>query len=80
MTMENTTLKTSQKQQEKTREKTREKILKTVKANPAITSNALAEILGISVKGVEWQIKNLKSRGIIRHVGPDKGGHWEIIK
>ena len=24
--------------------------------------------------------KPIKKQGIIRRVGPDKGGHWEIIK
>ena len=68
------------KSSEKTREKTREKIIQAVKENPVITTNGLAETLGITVKGVEWQIKDLKSRGIIRRVGPAKGGHWEIIE
>ena len=65
---------------EKTRGKTREKIIQAVKENPVITTNGLAETLGITVKGVEWQIKDLKARGIIRRVGPAKGGHWEIIE
>ncbi len=72
--------KVKEKTMEKTREKTREKIIQAVNENPVITTNGLAEILGITVKGVEWQIKDLKSRGIIRRVGPAKGGHWEIIE
>ncbi len=64
----------------KTREKTREKILVAIKENPMITAKNLADIIGITIKGVEWQIKDLKSQGIIRRVGPDKGGHWEIIE
>jgi ATP-dependent DNA helicase RecG len=45
-----------------------------------ITTSGLAETLGITVKGVEWQIKDLKSRGIIRRIGSKKTGHWEIIE
>ena len=71
--------KTRVKTMEKTREKTREKILEAIKENPKITSKVLAETIGITIKGIEWQIKDLKSRGIIRRVGPDKGGHWEIL-
>ena len=29
---------------------------------------------------VEWQLKQLRDKNIIQHVGPKKGGHWEIIK
>ena len=24
-------------------------------------------------------LKNLREQGFIRRIGPDKGGHWEII-
>ena len=65
---------------EKTREKTREKILSILKATPYITMNELAEIVGISKKGVEWQMAKLKKEGRIKRIGPDKGGHWEVIK
>ncbi|MCK4541229.1 MAG: winged helix-turn-helix transcriptional regulator, partial [Spirochaetales bacterium] len=51
-----------------------------LKATPYITINKLAEIVGISPKGVEWQISRLKKEGKIKRIGPDKGGHWEVIK
>ena len=62
-----------------TREKTREKILTVMEASPQITTAELSEILGISIKGVEWQVARLKQNGVIRRIGPDKGGRWEII-
>ena len=65
---------------EKTREKTREKILSILKTTPYITIDELAEIAGISQKGLEWQIAKLKKEGRIKRIGPDKGGHWEVIK
>ncbi len=34
---------------------------------------------GITEDGFYWNIKKLKEGGIIRRVGPDKGGHWEIV-
>ena len=70
--------KTREKSKE-TREKTREKIVKTIGQNPSITTNELSEMLGITVKGVEWQLKQLKSQGIIRRVGADRGGYWEVV-
>ena len=62
-----------------TREKTREKILLLMKVSPKITTSQMAEKLGISPKGVEWQISKLKAGGSIRRIGPDNGGHWEVI-
>ena len=70
--------KTREKSKE-TREKTREKIVKAIGQNPSITTTDLSEILGITVKGVEWQLKQLKSQGIIRRVGADRGGYWEVV-
>ena len=72
--------KMSEKTRVKTREKTREKILSVLKATPYITMNELAEIVGISKKGVEWQMAKLKKEGRIKRIGPDKGGHWDVIE
>jgi len=36
-------------------------------------------VTGLSVGGVEKNILLLKSEGLIRRVGPDKGGHWEVM-
>ena len=32
------------------------------------------------IQGVEWQLKQLRDDGLLRHVGATKNGHWEIIK
>jgi ATP-dependent DNA helicase RecG len=29
--------------------------------------------------GLNWNIRKMKNKGIIKRVGPDKGGHWEIV-
>ena len=60
--------------------KTVEKILSAVEENPKITQKQLSEITGLTRRGIEWQLKQMKEKGIINRVGPDKGGHWEIIK
>ena len=64
----------------KTRVKTRGKIIRLMNENPEITIVQLADILGITAKGVEWQIVKLKSEGRIRRIGPRKGGQWKIIE
>lgn len=70
----------TQKNTLKTVEKTVEKIILEMRRNPAITIKTLALQLGLSRRGIEEQIKQLKSKGLIRRIGPDKGGHWEVQK
>ena len=60
-------------------EKSVEKIIRAIKENPQITVKELTTLIGLSRRGVEKNIKNLKQKGIICRIGPDKGGHWEVI-
>ena len=47
--------------------------------NPLATRQQLATATGLSVRGVEKNLAILKKSGRIRRIGPDKGGHWEVI-
>ena len=64
----------------KSSQKTREKIVQIIINNPNVTTSELAEQLELTVKGIEWQLKQLKEHNIIRRVGADKGGYWEVVK
>lgn len=57
-----------------------ERILTAIMNDPTVTQKQLVEITGLSRRGVEWQMNQLKSQGLIRRVGPDKGGYWEVIE
>ena len=59
-------------------EKTREKIINLIKENKYITTEELANKTGLSVKGIEWNIQQLKAKKILKRVGPDKGGYWKV--
>lgn len=61
------------------KEKSREKIVRLLGENPKMTTNTLAEAIGISPKAVERHLASLKKEGLIIRVGPDKGGHWEVV-
>jgi len=63
----------------KTRVKTGVKMVDIFKANASVTREELAIALGLTVKGVDWHISRLKAKGILRRVGPAKGGHWEVF-
>ena len=49
-------------------------------ANPSITTAELANRVGITTKGVEWQIGRLRKMGILERTGPAKGGHWQVVE
>ena len=72
--------KTREKTREKIREKTREKIIALIEADNLMTTAQLAEKLSLTKKGVEWQLKQLKDKNIIRRIGADNGGYWEIVQ
>ena len=59
--------------------KTGQKIISIMKSMPDVTLAELAHATGLSVAGVRWNIRKLKDANLIRRVGPDKGGHWEVV-
>ena len=62
-----------------TTQKTSQKIVELIQNNKEISTQEMANIIGIDRRNIARQIKNLQTKGIIRRVGPDKGGHWEVI-
>ncbi len=60
--------------------KSSQKILELISVSPSITISEIADRLGMTTRGVDKNIKRLKEQGIIRRVGPDKGGHWEVVE
>ena len=54
------------------------KILDAIKGNPNITAPELAKILAISERKTKENIKKLKEKMLLKRIGPDKGGHWEV--
>ena len=63
-----------------TRVKTGEKILQIIKENPAVTIPELSKMTELTIKGVEWNIRELKKKELLKRIGPDKGGQWEVVK
>ena len=50
-----------------------------MKGNPKVTINELATILSVSDRAVSKHLKKLQEEGIVRRVGADRGGYWEVI-
>lgn len=59
--------------------KTADAIIALMRADSQITHDILAARLGKARNSIIKQIAKLKKNGLIRRVGPDKGGHWEVV-
>ena len=67
--------------QENVQEKSRVSvIIDFIRADSSISLRELSKKLGVSSKTVQREIEKLKVKNVIRRVGGDKGGHWEIKK
>ena len=58
---------------------TRKDVVKIISNNPNVTIPQIAEQLGMNPRGIDKHLKVLREQGIIRRVGPDKCGHWEVV-
>ena len=56
-----------------------QKILSALKRDPNMSTTDLAEQIGISRRAVAKHIAGFQAAGVLRRIGPDKGGHWEVV-
>ena len=64
---------------QKSTQKSTQKILDLIRENPYVTTQEMADSIGIIRRSVAKHIKSLQEKGKIKRIGPDKGGHWEVI-
>lgn len=57
-----------------------QKIIEAIKENPYITQDELSQKIGIARKNIISNMKKLQEKNIIRRVGADKNGWWEVCK
>ena len=55
-------------------------ILQLIKENQKITRKMLSEKLNINPSAVQKHINKLKQKGLLKRVGPTKGGYWKIVE
>ena len=63
---------------QKSSQKSSQKILTLLLKDSQITTQEIANELGISRRAVAKQITNLRKKGLISRIGPDKGGYWQV--
>ena len=60
--------------------KTVDRLLELIRGNPKITFAEMVSAAGISRSAIQKHIERLKDAQRLRRIGPDKGGHWEVIE
>ena len=59
--------------------KTADRLLELIRGNPKITFAEMSSATGISRSAIQKHIERPKDAQHLRRVGPDKGGHWEVM-
>jgi len=54
------------------------KIVDLIRFNPRVSKKEMAENIGISTTSVDKHIRTLREKKLIRCVGSDRAGHWEL--
>ena len=70
---------TSRKTTKKQPENIKEEIIKILKNNGKISRKDLSIILNKTEGSIRHHLNKLQEEKIIKHYGPDKGGHWEVL-
>ena len=60
--------------------KRKDEILKMLLANPCLTADELAAVFSVTAKTIKRDFNAMKNDGMIKRIGSDKTGQWEIIK
>ena len=56
------------------------RILKLLQTEPKLSARELAVRLDLTLRAIELQLAKLKADQKLRRIGPNKGGHWEIVE
>lgn len=54
------------------------RIIDAIESNPYVTQEELANIVGIARKNIIANMKKLQENGLLKRIGADKNGYWEL--
>jgi len=63
-----------------TEKKRSQEVVDLMGKNKLISIDKIAEKLAVSRRTILRDIEQLKEKGLIKRIGPDKGGYWEIVE
>lgn len=56
-----------------------DEIVALLRGNSRLSRSDLCLALKMKPDAVQYHLNQLKKKGLIRRVGPDKGGYWDIV-
>jgi len=56
------------------------RLILALKKNKYTSRNKLAVLMGVSASTIKRDLEILKEQGIIKRMGPAKGGYWEVAE
>ena len=59
-------------------QKSSQKILVLIRQNSGVTIDELAASLQLTDRAIKKNLAQMKKTGLLKRIGPDKGGHWEV--
>ena len=63
---------------QKSTQKITQKIIELISNNPFITTQEMADSLGVGRSAIAKAVAKMQKKGVICRVGPDKGGYWKV--
>ncbi|MBU4479782.1 MAG: putative DNA binding domain-containing protein [Candidatus Omnitrophica bacterium] len=63
---------------QKSSQKSSQKILVLIRQNSGVTIDELAASLQLTDRAIKKNLSQMKKTGLLKRIGPDKGGHWEV--
>ena len=68
------------KSSQKSSQKSSDVIISIMSENKSVTIAELATACNISTRAVQKNIDKLRNAGVVKRIGPDKGGYWKVNK
>ena len=64
---------------QKSTQKSTQKIINLIRENPYVTTQEMADSIGIIRRTIAKHIRSLQDKGIIKHIGPNMMGEYRSI-
>ncbi len=59
---------------------TQKRILQMIEENNQISAAVIAEKMSLSVRAIEKNMKELRTKGMLVRHGSARGGYWEVVR
>ena len=54
-------------------------VITLIAQDSSVTAESMSKTIGITARGVQKVLASLQKLGLVKHEGPNLGGHWELV-